>query len=113
MSIFYETHLTQEQRQTLSGWQDIVKVEAGIRSPFWEGGAWREKAEPIVAGIRRDGGVIALNPTMKPGSEQLAGDKGHCCRRWIYSWFKPKNGRVMALASAKALWPATWPYGLT
>ena len=102
MSIFYESYLTQEQRQTLSGWQDIVKVEAGIRSPFREGGAWKEKAEPIVAGIRRDGGVIALNPTMNQEVSSWQEIRDIAAGDGFIVGLS-KDGRVMAAGERKGL----------
>lgn len=61
---FHEGAFAQSDRDTLHSWQDIVLVEAGMLASEWQSGTGISQGEPIVAGIRGDGAVVALSPKM-------------------------------------------------
>ncbi len=91
-------------------WRDIVHIEAGFRSPQMAGIAVIEEGAPMMAGIRTDGRVIALDPALnqevsgwadiveiqtgdgfllglrQDGSVVVAGKRGHLFTQDIKAW---------------------------
>ncbi len=64
LSAFHDSIFTDADRAALALWRDIVQVETGFRSPVMEGASMAKQGAPLVAGIRQDGTVIALNPQL-------------------------------------------------
>lgn len=64
LSSFYDSAVSENDREVIARWQDVVKVEAGIRTPRIEDGAQADQGAPLVAAIRGDGGVLALDAAM-------------------------------------------------
>lgn len=73
MSAFYDSAFSDKDRETLGQWRDIVQVEAGYRFPVSRGDSFAEQGAPLVAGIRKDGTVIALDPQLNREVSAWAG----------------------------------------
>lgn len=51
-------------REKLAAWSGLTQIAAGCRTPGAGGGSQAEKGVPLIAGLRKDGTVIALGEAM-------------------------------------------------
>ncbi len=110
LSVFHESGFSDQDWEALAQWRDIVHIEAGFRSPQMAGIAVIEEGAPMMAGIRTDGRVIALDPALnqevsgwadiveiqtgdgfllglrQDGSVVVAGKRGHLFTQDIKAW---------------------------
>lgn len=63
IDVFFDSAFSQKERDTLALWENIVQVEAGFRSLPADGHSAARNAA-LVAGIRADGTVKALDPAL-------------------------------------------------
>lgn len=100
LSSFYDSAISEEERALISRWRDVVKVEAGIRTPRVEGGAQADQGAPLVAAIRGDGRVVALDAAM---NEEVSGwtDISDIAAGDGFLLGLSKDGRVLAAGERK------------